>query len=142
MKFRLRSRQQAQQVLARAVLPAPLDFDPTQAGVVLELLDPAGVSLYRAELPGPAFTRGRGGRVFRFVDRPGWSAPPDANGLVKLEFKRSQQTLIVVMKAQVPDLADLLAARAVSWVIRGGLACMGTPRLTCTPIGPRLINCR
>jgi hypothetical protein len=141
-RFRLRAQPQGQQLVARAVLPAPLDFDPTASGVVLELVGPAGARLYGAELPGTAFTAGPAGRLFRFVARPGWQPPAGTNGLTRLEFQQRGQTLTVVARATVHDTAAILAADAVTWVIRSGAACLRTPRLTCAPASRSLISCR
>jgi len=141
-KFEFLKGRKRHRLFGRAIIrPAP-EMDPTISGAVLELIDAAGASLYRAELPGAAFTRSGAGRVFEFTDGRGWETPARANGLKELIFERRGQRMVVLAKAATSDLADAVTASSLTWVIRSGDTCARVLRSNCSRVSRREIHCR
>ena len=129
-------------LLGRAVVALELEIDPTISGVVLELIDAAGGSLYRGEVPGVAFAKDRARRVFKFRGGHGSKADAQAKGLKKLVFKQKQRRTAVVAEAATADLAEAVDTPSLTWFIRSGNTCMRALQLTCRSTSRRATRCR
>jgi hypothetical protein len=141
-RFRLRNGRNGLRLVGSAVItPAPA-VDPTVPGAELELVDAAGHTLYRAELPGAAFATARGGRVFTFRDGPGWASLPRANGLKRLVFKSNARRMMLLAKATILGLDGALEIPSLTWVVRSGDTCMRALQFTCTRVSARTTRCR
>ncbi len=141
-RFRLRTGSGDPTLLTRGVLAASSGLDAWASGVIFELVDPAGVTLYRAEVGGAAFHGGAGSARFQFLDQENIRWPAAANGLQKLVFSQQGRRIFVVAKAVAPDLTAVLAAPSVTWVLRGSGVCTRALRLECVPADAGDVTCR
>ena len=129
-------------MLGRAVVVPELEIDPTISGAVIELVDAAGGSLYRAEAPGVAFAGDRARRIFKFRGGLGSEARAQANGLKTLIFKQKQRRTVVLVEAATADLAEARDTPSLTWLIRSGGTCMKVLQLTCRSTSRRATRCR
>jgi hypothetical protein len=123
-------------LVGRAVLPSASLLDPTTSGIVIELFDAAGESLYRAALPGDAFAANRAGTVFRYVERRGAPHPASTRGLKKVVVKHKRARTTFSMWIADAGLAAAMNSERLTWAVRGGTTCASAVFLECVA-GPR-----
>ena len=127
-------------LLGRAVIKPVLEIDPTISGVVVELIDGAGNSLYRGEVPEVAFAANRSHRVFKL--RRGWKKRAQPNDLEKLIFKHRRGRTVVIVKATAPELSEASGTSSLTWFMRSGATCMKAVGVTCDQASDRVTHCR
>ena len=114
----------------RALVPSASLLDPTTSGIVLELFDAAGASLYRAALPGDGFSANRAGTIFRYVERRRRHSA-STSGLKKVIIRhRGARTTISVAIAGA-HLAAAMDRERLTWAVRGGTTCASAVFLEC-----------
>ncbi len=118
-------------LVGRAVLPSASLLDPTTSGIVIELFDAAGESLYRAALPGDAFSANRAGTVFRYVERRGAPRPASTSGLKKVVVRHRRARTTFSMRIAGAGLAAAMNSERLTWAVRGGTTCASAVFLEC-----------
>jgi hypothetical protein len=123
-------------LVARAAFDSLAPFDPSTAGMTLELADRDGTVLLREELPAARFRAGAGGRVFKHAGEPDALASGTERLLLRLRGERLQ----IRLRARNLDLARVVEEPGLSLSFRTGGWCSTTATLACTG-GRRVRSC-
>jgi hypothetical protein len=126
---------QGRRLVGRAKVPSASLLDPTTSGIVIELFDAAGVSLYRAALPGDAFSANRAGTIFRYVEGRR-VRQPDSAGLKKVIVRHRGAWTTISVGIAGAHLAAAMNSERLTWAVRGGTTCASAVFLECVA-GPR-----